>query len=87
MNIFMGIVFGVIGLYVLSSLFVKKYRLPWRGRTEPAGRITHLGVGLTFFCFGVLSVIKDFSLIVAGILLIFGLLGVLLSVIGNFIDP
>ena len=87
MNVFMGIVFGVIGLYVLSSLFVKKYRLPWRGRTEPAGRITHLGVGLTFFCFGFLFAIEDFSPAVAGILIICGLLGVLLSVIGNFIDP
>lgn len=86
MNIFIGIVFGVIGLFILTSLFVKKYRLSWTGR-KPAGRITHLGAGLTFFCFGVLSVIKDSSPVVVGILLIFGLLGVLLSVIGNFIDP
>jgi hypothetical protein len=87
MRVFMGVVLAVFGIYALTSLFVPKYRLPWKGRTEPAGRITHLGFGLTFFCFGFLFVIKDYSPMSAGILAIGGLFGTLLAAIGNFIDP
>lgn len=87
MSLFMGIVLGVLGIYNLISLFVPKYRLPWRGRTEPAGLITHLGFGLIFFCFGFLFVVKDNSPVLAGVLAIGGLLGMLLAAIGNFIDP
>jgi hypothetical protein len=87
MNVFMGVVLAVFGIYFLSSLFVSRFRHPWKGRTEPASRISHLGFGLTFFCFGFLFVIKDFSPVSAGILAIGGLFGMLLAAIGNFTDP
>lgn len=82
----MGVIGVAVGIYELTAIFVPRYRTRWRGRTEPAGPVTHLGFGLMFLCVGLLFVIRDSTPVPPVILAIGAAVGMLLAAFAFIFD-
>jgi hypothetical protein len=86
MNIIVGILFVLFGLFSVVGIFVPRLRIPWRGG-DRSGPVTCIGFALVFIAGGVLILFRDPSETVAPPA--FGLaigLGFLCAIIGCVLD-
>src|ERR1043166_5496563 len=86
MNIVLGILFLLFGLFSVVEIFVPRLRLPWRGTRVRSGPVTCLGFALIFTTGGVLILFRGPSEAVAPA---YGLamgLGFLCAIVGFVLD-
>ena len=86
MNYLIATVATLLGCYFFLALLYSKWRTSWRGSSEPAGRLTHLGFAIVLLLMGGLFLVHPDGGIAPKYLGFAIIAGFALAAIGHVID-